>query len=618
MVIWLTLWLIFLLNPVSATDDFETSYQVRYQANPSGMAHVSQDISLTNKLSNIYATQYTLTFQSTEIENIQASDELGPLEMEINRTESTTSIVLKFNQQVVGKDKALNFNLAYDAPDLVGKTGQVWEITVPKLANSAQIDHYQLQLAIPYSFGAAAYISPPPITTREEENFRVYHFTKNQIARAGVSAAFGQFQVFDFIFNYHLQNENLTPVSTEIALPPDTAFQIVYYQSLEPKPDDVRVDEDGNWLASYSLSGNQKLNVEATGKVKIFSQPQKNFFLPSQETLEKNLQEQKYWSIKHPLVQDTASQLKSSKDIYQFVVSHLGYDFDRVKEGAERRGALGALGEPEKSICMEFTDLFITLARASGIPAREANGYAYTTNPKLQPLSLIADVLHSWPEYWDEEKKVWVPVDPTWEKTTGGVDYFDKTDLNHFVFAIHGLHSELPAPVGSYRAEENGKNIQVDFGKFENVSDTKIEVEFALPKTIFTGIKTRGEIIIHNLGPAAIYHLPTQISGENLGVSALSNEEIILIPPFGKQSIPVEIVSENWLKIGQANIKLSLDGQVFQQKLIIRSLIWQGILPAVGLIILLATVTFFLCKCLLRRIPSALTLRKRRVTNERE
>lgn len=600
----------YFLFPISAfaSAEFETSYQVRYQVNPSGVAQVSQDISLTNKLSDVYATQYNLNFESTKITNIKASDELGALEVDITQTEDSTQISLNFNQQVVGTGKTLRFNISYDVLDLVSRTGQVWEITVPKLTKADEIDNYQLLLFVPLSFGTPAYISPYPVATSQEGNYQVYQFTKNQIAHAGVRAAFGEFQVFDFILNYQLKNDGLMPAIAEISLPPDTAFQKIYYQSLEPKPDNVRVDEDGNWLASYSLSGNQRLNIEAVGKVKVLSQPQKDFPQPEPATLQKNLKDQEFWPVYHSLIQETAIKLKTAKEVYDFVVNYLSYDFERVKEGVERQGALTALERPEQAICMEFTDLFITLSRAIGVPAREINGYAYTTNPKLRPLSLVADVLHSWPEYWDDARKVWVPVDPTWEKTTGGVDHFHKTDLNHFAFTIHGIDSQKPAPVGSYRVDEGGgKSIQVSFGKFEDVPEGKIEVEFVIPKYILAGLKNKGEIIIYNSGPTAIYNLPTQITGENLGVSVIADDNPTIIPPFGKQQISLEISSHDWLKIGEGEITIFLDSQEFSHEVKMQSLIWQGILPLIGLLLLLSSASYFLIK---------LTLKRRHVTKE--
>jgi hypothetical protein len=116
---------------------------------------------------------------------------------------------------------------------------------------------------------------------------------------------------------------------------------------------------------------------------------------------------------------------------------------------------------------MEFTDLFIALAREKGIYAREINGYGFSDDPNLRPLSLISDLLHSWPEYFDEKNSLWRPVDPTWENTSG-IDYFHSLDLNHIVFAIHGKNPILPLSAGMY--------------KIENSKDVSIKIAHTLPK----------------------------------------------------------------------------------------------------------------------------------------
>jgi len=74
--ILIILWLFFLgyiIHPsVYAQDEFEASYNVRYQAISSEVVRVSQEISLVNKLSNIYAKEYSLTIVGSRIQNIQA------------------------------------------------------------------------------------------------------------------------------------------------------------------------------------------------------------------------------------------------------------------------------------------------------------------------------------------------------------------------------------------------------------------------------------------------------------------------------------------------------------------------------------------------------------------
>jgi len=70
---------------------------------------------------------------------------------------------------------------------------------------------------------------------------------------------------------------------------------------------------------------------------------------------------------------------------------------------------------------MEFTDLFIALSRAAGIPAREINGFAYTDDIRLRPLDLVTDMLHAWPEYYDEEKESGHLLTPLGKKQLRGL-----------------------------------------------------------------------------------------------------------------------------------------------------------------------------------------------------
>lgn len=50
--------------------------------------------------------------------------------------------------------------------------------------------------------------------------------------------------------------------------------------------------------------------------------------------------------------------------------------------------------------CWDFSDLFVTLARASGVPARQVGGWLFGTSG------------HVWAE-WHDARRGWIPVDPT-------------------------------------------------------------------------------------------------------------------------------------------------------------------------------------------------------------
>jgi len=581
--------------PTFATEEFETTYNVNYQVLSTGKVNVTQDISLTNKLSNIYATQYSLILKGGLIENIQAYDEEGPLRTEIKQSNEETTVTLNFNQQVVGTGKTLKFKLTYVALDLAQKKGQVWEINIPRLAEQSSVDNCSLTLAVPKSFGKPAYIRPYPVEQSEEENYNLFRFTKNQVSASGVNAVFGEFQIFDFSLFYHLENPNRFQGETEIAFPPDTAFQKVTYQKIEPQPVNIRVDNDGNWLAKYYLNPKQKMMIIATGKVKIFNQPQEFFPPPSSENLKNNLLPKKFWEVDNPTITQKAQVLKTPKAIYDFVIKSLDYDFERVKEGAERLGALKSLEYPRQAICMEFTDLFITLCRAAGIPAREINGFAYTTNEKLRPTGLTVDILHSWPEYYDENRKIWVPVDPTWEKTTKGIDYFSKTDLNHFTFVIHGEDSQTPYPPGSYKKDENpSKDVWVVFGEYEKELEPELKVNFDLPSKIYWGMKNRGKIIVKNYGPTAIYNLKLKIEprGVDLKYLQLPHLKLTILPPFASEEIQVELKPKGFINLSTGAITVFLNELQFTHPLGISFLPEKLVFPFLGIILVLSLLIF--------------------------
>lgn len=598
-IIFLLLAIVFFwFTPVSlAAGEIETTYDFRYQVNPDGVVNVSQKISLTNKISAVYASQYSFTLPMTAIENIKAVDAQGFCQTEIQQKNNSTIVTIFFNEQVVGSGKTLTFNLDFDSLETAHKDGEVWEIVIPKIGNLNEFDDYNLILAVPNSFGHPAFIRPSPIEEKEENDFKVYRFIKSQNIGGGVLATFGPFQTFDFTLFYHLQNPSLSLGETEIALPPDTAFQQISYQKIEPEPINIRVDEDGNWLAKYQLKAKEKIDIVTTGQVRILAKPQQVFPSPNSQNLEKNLQTDVFWETDNPQIKKLAEELKTPRTIYNFVVETLNYNFERVNEEPKRLGAIQALNNPDQAICVEFTDLFVTLARAAGIPARAMDGFAYTDDSRLRPLSLMIDVLHVWPEYYDTEKKTWIPVDPTWGQTTGGIDYFSQIDLRHFAFAIHGENSQTPYPAGSYKLPGSlGKDIQVAFGGYQEEEPTfNLQLTFDLPEKIFWGEKKKGKILIQNYGQKAAYETEVKIESQGLDLISPDEEIVKTMPPFSSKEIPLEMTTKNIFGNG-GQIRVWLNSQEFETKIEVGSLIEQIIFPAIGGLLILTTLFILLTK----------------------
>ena len=441
---------------VFADSNFTTDYSVAYNVLENTLTHVTFDITLTNKTSQYYASSYSIQVGFKNIQNVLARDSSGKLTPEVSTNNEGNSIGVAFNDRIVGLNKKLNFTVSFDTPNIAQRSGKIWDINIPGLTQQKEYNTFNVKVIVPKFLDTPSYVKPD--TGRLVNGNLV--FTKEELGESGISIAFGKEQIYNFNLSYHLKNPNLFSIKTEIALPPSTNYQDIQISSIEPKPQNVTMDADGNWLAQYTLTSGKKININVKGYAKIMLIPKKEE--QSENELKKYLKEQPYWQVNSKEIKDLALKLKTPNAIFQYIVNNLKYDFDRVKNNSPRIGALGVLRSPSSAVCLEFTDLFIAVARAAGIPAREINGFAFTQNSKERPVSLIKDVLHAWPEYYDSELNTWVMVDPTWSNTTGGVDYFYTLDFDHFAFVIKGTDSTYPVPAGGYKISDNGsKDIDV-------------------------------------------------------------------------------------------------------------------------------------------------------------
>lgn len=524
--------------PVLAQNEFSVDARVTYDVQDSGKTLVNHDIVLENNFSTLYATTYTLSLENIDAEGVAAKDTKGNvLPVEIEKNGDVTNIKITFPDAIVGKGSQRHFSISYENGSFAVRTGEIWEISIPRLGTENAFRSYNVTLNIPSVFGFEAYISPKPQSTGSNASGLTYTFNKSDIMQTGITAGFGQFQVFSFNLSYHLENPLSKTALTQIAIPPDTAFQKIYLQKISPKPVNVTVDNDGNWLATYNLSARQRVDVIVTGSVQIFASF-RSFPKPSEAELSDNLKETDYWQVNDPRIKALANQLKTPKAIYDYVSTTLKYDFARVQPNVQRMGAVDALKNPTQAICMEFTDLFIAIARAAGIPAREINGYAYTENPELQPLSLVADVLHAWPEYYDRDKGAWIPIDPTWAATSGGIDYFNKLDLRHFAFVVHGQSSTQPYAPGSYKLGPNPqKDVFVSFGKLPDNRITTPTVSIS-PVRVLPFLNSIYSVKISNPGPQALYSIYPTVYFDG---KESSRNFIEVLPPFSNNQMQISV-----------------------------------------------------------------------------
>ncbi len=509
-----------------AADEFKTEFSVLYDVQPNSETFVTQDITITNLKDDVIATNYSLTLKQMQVYDLSARDEIGPMEIvnEINNDQNIIKVL--FNENVIGKSRSNKFTLKYKTKDIATKIGEIYTVRIPKIADLDVIREYEVILSVPTSFGPNIFITPEPKLINPESSRTQYTFTKEGLENKGISASFGKYQVLNYKLTYQLENTSFFAGIQEIALPPDIRnLQQVHHKKIEPEPVKVYEDKDGNLIAQYVLRPRSKLEVVLTGSVRLIGKQINSELGGAFNDIPKDLVErytgaEKYWEVNDPLIQNLKNKIldkelnvsQNAQLVYTFTVNALNYDFDVINNDyLQRGGALKALNKEVPAACMEFTDLFITLARALGIPARELNGYAVNVYQNVNlPLSIklrSGDLLHAWPEYYDPNFG-WVPVDPTWGNTSQ-LDFFSKLDNSHFAFVIKGADSERPLPAGFYRLEDNKKLVEVAIS--ENAADAEFDHLVSLykrftlnPLYLLAGYK---KYYLKNEGGTYIYNL---------------------------------------------------------------------------------------------------------------
>lgn len=512
------------LFAVWAGEKFSLEHGVIYEIQPTGVTAVKQDITITNQENDVIAKNYTLTTKYTDITEEKATEKESNMGIKKEVGETNTKLIAIFNDVAIGKGNTKSFSIAYKTNSIVNKIGNVWYINIPKSEITGATTSYNVQLVVPKEFGNKLFISPNPQIEKETSDTQVtYYFTKEDLINKGITAAFGTYQTLNFKLGYQLKNDKFMSANYEIALPSDIeGYQQVSYKELDPEPKKMYLDKDGNVIAQYWVKGQESLDITVRGSVKLITKQINvedggKFENIPKSLITKYTKEDTYWETSSKLIEGLRDKLKTpnqnvsqnAQDIYEYIVNNLQYNTDIAnKSYIDRKGAFNTLSTREPITCMEFTDVFVTLARSMGIPAREVNGYALNADTKSNTPSSInvkgGDLLHSWAEFYDPNFG-WVQIDPTWG-TTSKIDYFTKLDTNHFAFVVRGIDSEYPLPAGMYRYENNTKLISIDFSNMDtNTFEPKLTIKQMFNWNFIRTILGYKRYEIENIGTVYVY-----------------------------------------------------------------------------------------------------------------
>ena len=577
--------------------DFRTDYTVQYfidKVDATAPTHVSFRILVTNLKPDLYIKEFSIMFpKSFQVGNIKGMDDYGAINPKLETTGNKSTVTMQFSNPQAGTNVQNNLYLDFLQYNLFKESGNVWEVILPTIERKDATGDYKITVHLPPNSGKKIGISKPKPT----------HVTLTEVEWVNpeiktIYAVFGDRQSYDLQLRYNLENPRLNKVYTDVAFPPDTTYQKVFVSSIKPAPEKMFTDEDGNMMGRYYLNPKESKTVLFTGGVEVYVEPRPDVEKAAGELLSEQkkhlLSTTTLWNLTENQLPKDVSTLQ---EIYNFAESTLTYNYGRLNTRITRLGASGALKNPDQAVCTEFSDVFISIAREHGFYAREMQGYGFSNDQELRPLSVNQDILHSWPEYFDTARSLWIPLDPTWESTSG-IDYHSSFDLNHIVFAIHGKKSDYPYPAGSYKLENETKDINIIASSTYFTELKKTNIQFSLLQIPTAKDKTYStSFTIQNTGNTVLWNFPLSIESPDALINP-SRTVLLSLAPFEKKEIPLEFTVRSTLGDKKILVTIKSENDVlFETALtLIDGTIKKGfVIIGVGIIIIMV-MAFFINK----------------------
>jgi transglutaminase-like putative cysteine protease len=546
----------------------QTKYLDTYTLDNTQNVKIDKEIELINTTSTMYASEYELAFSNFErIGSMTVFEEGIRGDFSQARQGEMLKIRVKFREPALGKGASKKIRISYSLNNYLNQFGVHRELLMPlsKPSQSEDLLAYEVRVVVPPDYPELG-ISKPKVTKLSET---VYYWPNVlEFENEALYLSFSDKAYYQVKLNYLLANNAPYKQKMQVALVPDGTFQKSFLEKIDPLPDNVSTDADGNMLASYQVPAQTVLKIHYQGYVILSTKPQSEM-LSYQKTLAESslsryLTQENYWRLRSDILADPEIvDLEGSLAIYDYIVDKLDYSTERLNQKLKRQGAEWVYDNPEKAVCMEYSDLFIALSREKGIPSREVVGYGLTADRSLLPLSFLGDVLHAWPEYYDSARQVWLAVDPTWGDTAK-IDYFHSFDLSHITFVYHGKDPQTPLPPGVYKLNPQSKDIVVSPVSQEPKRRSKLSAEFVQP--LIFGLEQTNPLAIklYSEGNTTEYFVKLALR-DKTSKKTLSSKTVKLIEPLSSKELKMRLSGQQ-LRLGsKQTLELVINGRVIKE-----------------------------------------------------
>jgi len=382
-----------------------------------------------------YFDTWYMPLNTENASEIIVRDEYGPLNFNTSVYADWTNLAITLRNQVYANQSYL-LKISYLAKDIIETIGPEKDLKMWTATDSVYKENVTLTVNIPRSYEVIKY-EPLFLSNKKGANDTVlsgqmlgvnsdteYYLN---VELADTIAEYDVTQTYTFV-NKGSATESAPQF--ELPGPLESERQEVTQIRYSPSPSSTYYDESGNLRVLFKTSpiapgGNVNITVSYVAKITL-SPAINNSFSGGLSDIpleyRKYTSTDNYWEVNDTSIKSLAqnltngetSVLNKTKAIYNYVVDNIEYDNAKQQarlmgENIGRYGAVKTLSL-KRGVCEDISDLFVTLCRASGIPAFVVSGQTYSRDGIFSSV----ENGHAWTEVYIP-RYGWLQVDPTWK-----------------------------------------------------------------------------------------------------------------------------------------------------------------------------------------------------------
>ena len=442
----------------------------------------------------------------------------------------------------LGSSRTANVSVSYNSSELFGDYARARSLFAPPFELS-EITSQDVTLSAELDLAIGNIIGVEAKDISTEDNQQTYSFSKSGGFDEPIVLQMGSLADADVEISGTLQNDSFWWKTKSIVLPLDTNQQRSFIESIEPKPSSIRVDKDGNIVASYFLPPKQSVDVKAKASVLI---EQKSYDIKSDGGFEQ-------------LDQDIVADYTGNTSLWpKAELDNLGLNKDELRLGTvleavakinealiekdvefteevDFTNRIGNENKPKLS-SLDYADKMVGTMRAAGVPARVVGG-VITDN---QLTRFDQTQFQVWVEVFVPNQG-WMTVDPALNRV--GSNFFGQSGLQRVALFIWGVNDHIP--------EFEGESVKVSYAE-----QSQPEEKFSAESVNGTNyMLLPGISILHTSAnmPKGFIHDEVIVSSNG------SNAELGSLGPLQKtNSLQLIIGDKSWQEIP---LELKIAGQ---------------------------------------------------------